>query len=297
MIRESMKLDALAAFVEVARERSFAKAAKALHVTPSAVSHRIADLESQLTVSLFVRTTRSVRLTAQGRELLSGVEPGLASIAEAVSRVRQGGERRTLTVSCSPSFAIRWLLPNIIQFRDTHPELEVHVAADDRIADPRRDDIDVCIRYGAGKYEGLDVARLTTEYVLPVCSAQFARQHRLRKATQLTRLPLLHHDVMKDHPARVDWPRWLRRAGVEASPAQRGIHFSHAHMALAAALAGEGVALGRTTLVRQDLACGHLVAPLKPRVRSGLSYWLVTERRPEPDVLLFGRWLEAALAR
>ncbi len=295
MTQELPKLDALVTFAAVAKGRSFSGAAKALHVTPSAVSHRIVDLESQLGVPLFVRTTRSVRLTPAGRELWQAVDAGLEQIREAWARVRAGAAVRTLTVSCSPSFAIRWLLPNIGEFRALQPSLVVHVAADDRIADPRRDDIDVCIRYGAGKYPGVEVERLTSEYVFPVCSSQFAQQHRLTRASQLTRLPLLHHDVMKEHPGRVDWPRWFGRAGLQPTAARAGMRFSHAHMALAAALAGEGVALGRTSLVKQDLARGHLVAPVKPRVCSGLSYWLVTERGRSDDVDVFVSWLRSAL--
>lgn len=290
-------LDALTAFVEVAKTRSFTGASCALFVTPSAVSHRIADLERQLGVQLFVRTTRSVRLTEAGRVLFGGVEGGLEQIHESVAKVRGGGKARSLTVSCSPSFAILRLLPQLSHFKEENAGLEVHVAADDRMADPRREDIDVCIRYGAGSYPGLTVQRLATEWVFPVCSPDYRKRHRLRRANQLGQAELIHHDVLREHPGRVDWTRWLKHAGLDPRFGQRGSHFSHAHMALSAALAGQGVALGRTSLVADALRAGHLVAPWGPRMRSGLAYHFVTVGAPSNDVQLFHRWLRGLLRR
>ena len=266
-----------------------------LHVTPSAVSHRIAELESQLGVELFVRTTRSVQLTPVARDLLSSVELGLQHIHEGLSRVRQAGTGSALTVSCSTSFAIRFLLPRLGEFRQEHPELEVHVAADDRIADPRRDDIDICIRYGGGAYAGLWVERLGTERVFPVCSPEYQRRLRLRGPRDLARALLVHHDVLGDHPGRVDWARWLERAGLDREQGRRGTHYSHAHMALSAALGGEGVALGRTSLVTDDLRHGRLVLPFGPRVRSKLAYFLVSHGAPTGSADTFATWLRASM--
>lgn len=291
-VHQLKNLEDLTTFCEVAKQRSFSRAAKNLHVTPSAVSHRIADLEEELGVRLFSRTTRSVRLTPEGSALFDKVEAGLESIRIGIAELHQPTATPSVTVSCSPSFAIRWLLPKMGEFRSRHEDIEVHVAADDRIADPRREDIDVCIRYGAGKYPGLRVKRLGIERVFPVCSPDFEKRHRLSKSTQLCRLPLIHHDVLRDHPGRVDWCRWLAQAGLPTTAAERGVHFSHAHLALTAALAGEGVALGRSSLVADDLAQGRLVAPFCPRVRSGLAYFLVQPlEEPRPEVKEFTSWL------
>lgn len=282
-----LSLDALATFAEVARQSSFTRAAQRFHVTQSAVSHRVRDLERALGTALLERTTRSVRLTAQGRMLAEAVQTGLATIETGLQALRSHGAPRTLTVSCSPSFAIRCLLPQASRFRERHPDLELHIAADDRMADPRRDDIDVCIRYGAGQYPGLSVESLGPEWVHPVCSPDYQRRRRLRRPAQLAQQTLLHHDVLRDHPGRVDWSRWLARAGVHGVKADRGPRFSHAHLALAAALASEGIALGRSSLVADDLAHGRLVSPFGPRLKSGLTYWFLTQkgaqRRPEVE--------------
>lgn len=295
MPHESVSLDALAAFREVAQHKSFSRAARELHVTPSAVSHRIAELESQLGHELFVRTTRSVQLTPVARELLSSVDAGLRQIHEGLSRLRRPSESTALTVSCSTSFAIRFLLPRLADFRRAHPELEVHVAADDNVADPRRDDIDICIRYGGGAYAGLWCLRLSTEWVFPVCTPEYQRRHKLRVPADLARALLVHHDVLADHPGRVDWARWLVRAGLDRDQARRGTHYSHAHMALSAALGSEGVALGRTSLVKDDLARGCLVVPFGPRVRSKLAYFLVSHGPPQGNANVFANWLKASM--
>lgn len=296
MIQQWPSLEELRSFVEVARMRSFAGAARELHVTASAVSHRVASLEDFLGATLFQRTTRTVRLTSVGRELLVPIQDGLGQIHAGISRVRKPAQGTVLTVSCSTSFALLRLLRHLPVWNDAHPGHEVHVFADDRLADPRRDDIDVCIRYGAGNYPGLVSKRLTTEWVFPVCSPAFQKRHRLSDATRLARMPLIHHDVMRDHPGRVDFPRWFSRAGIKTAQAEQGIRVSHAHMALSAAMAGQGVALGRTSLVALALKEGLLVTPARPKVRSGLAYHFVTAEEPAAVVLAFRNWLLAALS-
>ncbi|HEU5075544.1 MAG TPA: LysR substrate-binding domain-containing protein, partial [Polyangiaceae bacterium] len=106
---------------------------------------------------------------------------------------------------------------------------------------------------------------------------------------------LVHHDVLGDHPGRVDWDRWLVRAGVDREQGRRGTHYSHAHMALSAALGGEGVALGRTSLVKDDLEKGRLVVPFGPRVRSKLAYFLVSRGAPAGNASIFASWLKASM--
>jgi len=295
MSHQLPSLEELQTFREVARKRSFSSAARELHVTPSAVSHRISELEESLGVALFARTTRSVRLTDAGRRLLSGVDAGLDQIHEAISAIYAPARGPAITVSCSTSFAILQLLPNLPHLKAEIPDLEVHVFADDRLADPRREDIDVCIRYGAGNYPGLQATRLGTEWVFPVCSPEFRHRHRLKEPKQLLCVPLIHHDVLRDHPGRVDFPRWLKRAGVSGRATTAGTHFSHAHMALAAAIGGQGVALGRTSLVGPALGAGHLVMPLRPKVRSGLAYHFVTAEPPKGSVARLLAWLRARL--
>lgn len=288
-------LAGLEAFEAVARHRSFTRAAEELHVTQSAVSHRVRALEAQLGAVLFVRAGRRVELTDEGRALAEDTGAAFSLLREGVARLARSMRSAALTVSCSPSFAIRWLVPHLPSFRARRPELDVRIAADDRLTDPGRDGIDACIRYGAGKYPGLSHTRLSTERISPVCSPAL----RLRKVDDLAKHVLLHDEVLRDHPGRVGWRRWLEAAGARRVDPDRGPRFSHAHMALEAAIAGQGVALGRTTLVRRDIAEGRLVRPFALELESGLAYWLLTPRGrpPAPAVRAFRAWLLDEIAR
>lgn len=290
-----LNLDAMVAFEAVARHGSFTRAARELCVTQSAVSHRVRSLEAQLGTTLLIRTTRSVRLTDDGETLAAGVRRGLEAIEDALSAMHARRGPETLAVSCSPSFAIRWLVRHLPDFRRLEPSLAIRLAAEDRLVEPGREGIDVCIRFGAGHYPGFVVERLTHETVTVVASPAYLEAHPLRRLSELSRHALLHHEVLRDHPGRVHWPRYAE--GVRGVEAEIGARFSHAHMALEAALAGQGVALGRSTLVADDLEAGRLRAPLRRRIDSGLAYWFVTTHAGARDegIQRFRAWLHAAL--
>ena len=287
-------LDALRTFQAAARHLSFSRAARELHVTQGAVSHRIRSLEEALGYPLFLRAARRVELTLEGRVLASAVDDAFARLDQGFEELDQLRETGRLMVSCSTSFAIRWLVPHLPELQQVAPGLEVGISADDRLMPPGRQDIDVCIRYGPGGTEGVDEVRLSIEEVTPVCSPQLlAAGPPLRTPDDLAHHVLLHDEMMRGHPGRVGWRRWLEAAGATAVDPSKGARFSHAHMAVEAALAGQGVALARGILVAGELAAGRLVAPFDLRVESGLAYWVLTPKRgaPRPQVETFRRWL------
>ncbi|MCB9779488.1 MAG: transcriptional regulator GcvA [Alphaproteobacteria bacterium] len=289
-------LDALLTFHEVARRKSFTKAARALSVTQGAVSHRIKGLEAHLGQPLLHRTSRRVELTDAGRLLADACEGALDQLEDALRQLILLSDTARLVVSCSPSFAIRWLVPHLPELQAAHPGLDVRISADDRRVRPGRDGIDVCIRYGPGGAVGVDELRLSVEEVTPVCSP--ALRERLRTPADLARHTLLHDEVLHGHPGRVGWRRWLDEAGVQGVDPDHGVRFSHAHMAVEAAIAGQGVALARGILVAADLASGRLVAPFDLHVESGLAYWVLTPRGGvlRAPVRAFREWLVGAVA-
>ncbi len=291
-------LPGLEAFEAVARHKSFTRAARELHVTQSAISHRVRALEEQIGATLFVREGKSVALTDAGRVLDEAVRDAFALLRDATRRLERTQEA-TLTVSCSPSFAIRWLVPRLPSFRARHPGLDLRIAADDRLVLPGRGGIDACLRYGPGDYEGVDCTRLAVERIAPVASPVLLERVPLREPADLGAHVLLHDEVLRDHPGRIGWRRWLEAAGARGVDPERGPRFSHAHMALEAAVAGQGVALGRTTLVSRDLSEGRLVRPLAPELESGLAYWLLTPRgvAPPAPVRALAAWLEDEIQR
>jgi LysR family glycine cleavage system transcriptional activator len=270
----------LEALEAVARRGSFAAAAQELGVTTSAVSHRVRGLEAQLDVTLFDRSERRAQLTPDGRRLADAVALARATLLAAVDEVvRPSGP---LTIACSPSFAVKWLVPSLDDLRALHPDLIVHVDARD-VADPASHRVDGVVHYGP---PGVGVT-LRTEEVFPVCAPLIAEQ--LDAPERLLAQTLLVDDAHREHPARAGWPAWLRAAGVDEAPA-RSRRFSHNHLALSAASAGQGVALARTSLVEADLEAGRLVAPFALRIPTGLSYqWIAGSARDE--AVAFGRWL------
>ncbi|RME25259.1 MAG: LysR family transcriptional regulator, partial [Deltaproteobacteria bacterium] len=158
--------------------------------------------------------------------------------------------------------------------------------------------IDVCIRYGPGSGTGGEAWRLSVERVTPVCSPRLLEGPApLRRPEDLAHHVLLHDDVLAGHPGRVGWTRWLAAAGVTSVDPRRGPRFSHAHMAIEAAIAGQGVALARGILVARDVAEGRLVTPFDLSVVSGLAYWVVTPPRRvlRPAVAAFRDWLVEAV--
>lgn len=285
-------LSGLEAFDAVVRVGSFTRAAAALHISQSAVSHRIRALERQLGQTLFVRRARNVELTEVGRELSLAVGDGFDRLRDGV-RVLAGRSRSTLTVSCSPSFAIRWLVPRLPDLRAAHPEIEVRLAADDRLAMPGVAGVDACLRYGAGDYADVALTRLAEERISPVVAPSLG----LRDPAELAGHVLLHDEVLRRHPGRVGWHRWLEAAGLDGIDPEAGPRFSHAHMAIEAAIAGQGVTLGRTSLVSRDLREGRLARPFDLELVSGLSYWLVTPRGEVGEsVTRFRSWLHEAMS-
>ncbi len=289
-------LPALQTFEAAARLGSFTAAARELHVTQGAVSHQIRALEDDLGYLLFTRLPRRVELTGEGRVLGEAVTRGLEWIADALRRLEERRGRRWLSVSVSHSFAVRWLVPRLDEFGRLHPEADVRISSTNRMTDPRHEDIDLCIRFGEGGYPGLDSEVLINEEVFPVCSPQLLRDRPLRGPEDLRNHTLPHDDVLVDHPERPSWDRWLELAGVRL-PDRAGPHFSHTNMTMTAAVAGQGVALGRTCLVVDDIAAGRLVRPFGPSMRCPFSYWLVAPRGglDRKSVAHFVEWLRANL--
>jgi LysR family glycine cleavage system transcriptional activator len=284
-------LNALRAFEAAARNASFTRAARELHVTQSAISHQVRALEDELGAELFVRLPRALRLTSKGEALARGARDAFARIAQATA---EAAARPHLCVSVLPSFAACWLLPRLGRFHRAHPEIELRIHASQELADFAHDGVDVAIRYGRGRFPGLHAEKLLDEEVFPVCSAKIAR--RLRRPADLARFDLLHDDVRP--AAHAGWPAWLRAARLRLG-APRGTRFSDAHLMLEAAAAGQGVALARSVLAAADLRARRIVRPFALSVPSRYSYFLVWPEGAEvrPEVRAFAEFVRAETAK
>jgi len=295
-------LDALRVFEAAARHASFTRAAVELHVTPPAVSHRIKALESDLGFVLFRRLTRRLELTEAGLRLAAGVRDGLERITSAVHGLGTDSHAGPLTVSMLPSFASRWLIPRLPRFQRRHPEIEVRILAEDRQADLWSDGgPELAIRFGRGRYPGLWVLPLMPDSVIPVCSPYlFSRHGWIDGVDGLLSMPLLHDSAAEHDDSGSDWKSWLAHIGAPADDPRLAIgpRFSQAHLAIEAALLGQGVALARLSLLGADLASGRLISPLARSAPTAYRYFLVC--RPEvaerSKTARFCEWLVAEAA-
>lgn len=282
-------LSALHAFEAAARKMSFKAAAEDLHVTPGAISQQIKLLEDRLGTPLFFRRTRRIELTEAGRILLLPTQQAFRLLTEAVARVRGNDHAKILSVSLLPSFAALWFVPRLGHFRARYPDIDVRISATPKLADVQRDDVDVVIRYGLGDYPGLHVEHLLADDLFPVCSPKLLDGPiPLREPADLARHTLLHDEL------RQEWDLWMRAAGIEGLDTTRGPSFSLWDLAFQAAIAGQGVALGRSTLVGEYLRSGKLVKPIHISSHSRFGYYLVClpERALEPKIAALRAWLK-----
>ena len=302
MERHLPPLNALRAFEAAARHLSLTRAAEELHVTPAAVSHQVKGLESYLGVKLFRRANRSLLLTDAGQACLPGLHEGFDRLAEAMEAVRARDESGPFTVSVPPSFGAKWLVTRLDRFTQKHPGYDVRLDASMRLVDLMREGVDIAVRYGAGRYEGMRVDRLMDEVAIPVCSPRLLHGDKpLRVPEDLCQHTLLHHTAPYQDDSYPDWRMWLQAAGVTSCDLARGPTFSMASMAVQAAIDGQGVALVGDVLVADDIAAGRLVRPFELSFPVHFAYYIVcplitAERR---RVVAFREWLleEAQIGR
>lgn len=287
-------LSALRAFEAAARLLSFSKAAEELRVTPAAISHQVHALEEDLGVNLFERRNRAVELTASARVLLPGLTEAFAGIQSAVRRLRAHNDTGTLNVTASPSFAGKWLVQRLHRFQERHPDVDVRISATDTVVDLTRADFDIAIRYGTGRYPGLDVELLLKNEVFPACSPELLRAGPpLETPADLRHHALLHDQAVDRDPLVPTWAMWLKAAGVDAAPAAHGLSFSTNVLALEAAIAGNGVTLAYSTTAAADIAAGRLVRLFSLSLPDLFAYYVVTApgALERPKVRAFRDWL------
>ena len=284
-------MQALRAFDAAARSASLSRAADELHLTHSAISHQVKALEQSLGCRLFERTGRGVRLTDEGERFAARVRAALDEIADAARELAERNSPRRLKLSVMPSFAARWLLPRIGRFLQRHPEIDLDISASLALVDFAREDVDVALRYGRGGYEGVCFEKVLDDEYFPVASPRFDGGRLPRRPQDLPRHLLLRSE-------NEFWRPWFLAAGVDVPEPTRGPMFNDASMMLEAAVAGQGIALARSSLVAADLREGRLVRLFALSIPSSNSYFLVFPRRLEgaPKLVAFRAWLLEEIA-
>ncbi len=277
---------ALRAFEAVARHLSFIKAASELSVTQSALSHQVQKLEQHLGKPLFIRRTRAIDLTADGQRYYDEIRPALDAIAAATRAQRQLPSATVLRIGLLASFATLWLAPRLAGFLNRYPHIQVELLPAIQLANVAAAEVDLAIRYGKGDWPDVRATRLMAEVISPVCSPTF-------KASQLHNGPLL----MATSHRPFEWTDWSQHYQVDLEDHPRVMLHDY-NIVVEAAVAGQGIAMGRHRLIQRRLQDGSLVEAFdRPPYHSDIGYWLIAPQGSTGEAAeCFSQWLKEVCA-
>jgi LysR family glycine cleavage system transcriptional activator len=285
-IRKLPPLSGLAAFEAVARHRSFTKAATELCLTHSAVSQRVGMLERHLKGQLFVRSNRSVELTAAGARYLETVRDALSRIAAASEQFSES-TAKLVRLSVVPAFASNWLIQRLAGFRERHPDIDLEIQSTPQLANVSSGEVDVAVRWGKGDWPGVEKRLLFRDTLFPVCSRAYRRKlGRMRQPADLRRAVLLRQSIQP-------WKPWFSAAGLDWPEPARGPSFTDSALMLQAAADGHGIALARQILAAPLLQAGRLVRVFDIGVTTDRAFYVIYPAYPprRAEVAAFVDWI------
>lgn len=284
----------LRSFECAARQESFTKAAEELHLTQSAISRQVKELEKAIGVSLFRRVGRRVVLTEAGNNLARELSVDLDNIRQTIQRAIAAGEQGTaMRVATLPSFASRWLIPRLGEFNTLHPEITINLATRLKPFDMPKQRFDCAIHFGIDDWPDTKMVRILEERMVAVCSPTFKKNHNIVDIKQLQDLPLLH---LETRP--MAWTEWLNQFANTDNQVYPGRQFDQFSMLIAGAIASLGAALLPKYLIEKELALGSLVCLSGLHLRTKNGYFIVTEAGKHlPQVEIFCAWIKSAAAQ
>ncbi|MBQ4846733.1 LysR family transcriptional regulator [Pseudoalteromonas sp. MMG005] len=287
---------AIHTFTVVTQTLSFSRAAEILHITPSAISHQMKLLESQLGVSLFTRQSKGIMLTEAGKALMENANKGVSLIQEGVSKSISTTKLRTLHIAAIPSLAQNWLLPKLPDFYDLHPDISIVLHAQDQLVNFSTSHIDAHLHFGTGYTQNNHAQFLASEYVYPVCHPDLLTvgcdNHISRLVSQY---PLLQYNAaLEDGLSNLTWQHWLSKHHICVDTKMIHRHFSHVGLSLEAAKHKQGLALAWHHMVSDLIKWGMLVQCGNTVLKLDYNYYLVSPEKPQEasDLHQFTSWLK-----
>jgi len=296
MPRRIPPLNSLKAFEAVARMHSFTKAADDLCVTTAAVSQQIKLLEEYLDLKLFNRTNKSLQLTEAGKLYYPLLSKAFDTMALATQQMENFTETKRLNVSILPSMASQWLGTKLFNWCADHSDIDVNIKATHIEPNFDSSDVDFRITYGAPKDSGLLSHKLFTDSVSPVCSPKLiTAKSPLNSPQDLKKHSLLHIDWGKEYNSLPTWSEWFTRADIKDMTNIAGPTFNLSSMAIQAAIEGEGVILGQSVMVENELTSGKLIKPFDIDIPLGESYYVLCRQSvmERPHAIMFLDWLKS----
>ena len=291
MSRRLPPLHALRALIAVVRCGGVSRAAEQLHLTQGAVSHQIRAVQDTLGVALFEKSGRQLAPTPALAKYVARLEAAFHEIDAASQALLDSSVTARLRISTTPSFAVHWLLPRLADFIAAHPSIDIGVESSSKLCNLNDGQIDVALRFGAGRYPGCHSELLMRDLIFPVCSPDYARRNRLADPPDLSGLTFL---CVQGEP----WSWWFPAAGIDADEPARGLNFSDSSLMLQAAIAGQGLGLARHSVAGEALAAGALVRPFAAAAQSPHAYYFVCrkDKLEVPVVAAFRRWITVRIA-
>ncbi len=296
-----LRLDLLATFEAAARHLSFTSAGEELALSQPAVSRQIQQLEASLGAPLFLRRHRALALTDAGFVMQRAVNDSLERLRDAAARVQGAAAARQVAITCTPGFASFWLIPRLPRFSAAHPDVDVRISATLTMVDLDRGNVDLAVRF-VPSAEGRG-PQLFEELVQPMCAPALLRDAKrpLRTPADLANQTLLTVD-MQDMAPTADWEPWLQLMGIDDLQMKHTMRFTQYGEAVAAAVAGQGVVIGRLPLLDTLVKERKLVAPFRTPAASQRGYYVTSAPQVarNPDAQAFVAWLQqeaAALGR
>ncbi|RIK84654.1 MAG: LysR family transcriptional regulator [Hyphomicrobiales bacterium] len=287
-------MTSLVVFEAAARQASFTRAASELGITQAAVSRQVQALEATLGFALFRRLHRSIELTERGHALSKSMSEALGIIARTVQEIADETGPGELVIAASVAFSHFWLLPKIFDFRRANPEVRLKIVTQDNAVNLAREDIDVAIRYGEGRWPDGKAIALFNDDVFPVCSPGYLERHGSPDCVaDLARHNLIASD--SQDPSWTGWERWLSAFGHSGAARNVTLSCNFYTDAIHAAMRGEGIALGWDRLVRDLIRSNQLVRVSAESLRTREAYYVVLKRdhAARPQVEAFLRWIRA----
>lgn len=283
-----LPLTSLRAFDKVAEHLSFTLAADALHVTQSAVSQQVAQLEARVGKLLVERSGRKLRLTRHGEMLAVSCQRSFILLERALERVSRGSKHEGLELKLPPTFAMKWLMPRLPDFQVLHPQLELHLNTSVHPVDFEIEDIDIGFQRAVAADPELHAIQVMEERGILVCSPRLWG-NRKAQLPELETMTFLYSSNRID-----DWPVWLAQMGAPQMQPVNQLEFSFSLLMYQAAIEGLGVAIAQPELVEDDIKTGRLIAPFPQVVATGKQYFLVCQpaQRHVPGVAQFLSWIQ-----
>ncbi|WP_077960654.1 transcriptional regulator GcvA [Ensifer adhaerens] len=294
---------ALRTFEAAGRHLNFTRAADEVGLTPAAVSYQIKEIEDQLGLVLFARSSRSIQLTPAGAVVFEATVQALEALQGAVGRARRMARgARELRVSLTPRFATNWLLPRLSQFRAAHPAIELTFDINDEVRDLDTDDVDLAIRFGSGRYPQLSAERLFEAVIAPVCSPKLISAGGEPKSPHaLFHHTLCHVECYTEGMLWPNWRMWMAAAGIDDFDDSRCVAFTDTSHVVEAVINGGAVGLVDLAMIKNELAEGRLVRLFDIGVSLGgdYAYHLVypESASQDPRILAFRDWMLAEVGR